>query len=87
MYSCFDLKTLYAITNKDNKRRQYIKDIINKKKDIQQGCNLFKTFGSVLKDISLCITYFEEEKAVLFRELLEYYKSEPIKINPNSVVK
>jgi hypothetical protein len=34
---------------------------------------MVKTFGSVLGDIGLCMTYFEEGRAVSFGELLDRY--------------
>jgi hypothetical protein len=37
-------------------------------------CKLSTTFGSILGDIGLCMTYFEEVRAVLFGELLDRYE-------------
>jgi hypothetical protein len=74
MYSRFDLKTLYAVPNTDKEGRRYVKDVVDEEKDIGQGCKLSKTFGSILRDIGLCITYFEEGRAVLFKELLDCYE-------------
>jgi aminoglycoside phosphotransferase (APT) family kinase protein len=87
MYSCFDSKTLHAVTDRDKEGRQYIKDVIDEEKDIRQGCKLSQTFGSILGDIGLCMTYFEEGRAVSFGELLDRYESETItsSFDPNSV--
>lgn len=85
IYSCFDPKTLHAITDRDDEGRQYIKDVMHEEKDIRQGCKLSKAFGSILGDIGLCMTYFEEGRAVLFGKLLDRYESETIEIDPNSV--
>lgn len=78
MYSRFDSKTLHAVTDRDEEGRQ---------KDHRQGCKLSKTFGRTLGDIGLCMTYFEEGRAVSFGELLDRYESETIasSFNPNSV--
>jgi hypothetical protein len=62
IYSSFNLKTLCAIINRDDKERQYIKDVIKKEKDIRQGYKLFKSFRSILGDIGLYITYFKAEE-------------------------
>jgi hypothetical protein len=74
IYSCFDSKTLYTVTDTDKEGRRYVEDVVDKEKDIGQGCKLSKTFGSILGDIGLYITYFEERRAVLFEELLDCYK-------------
>ena len=72
MYSRFDSKTLHAVTDSDEEGRQYIEDVMDE--DIRQGCRLSKTFGSILGDIGLCMTYFEEGRAVSFGELLDCYE-------------
>jgi hypothetical protein len=74
IYSCFDSKTLYMVTNTDKEGKQYIEDVVDKEKDIGQGRVLSKTFGSIIGDIGLYITYFEQGRAVLFDELLDCYK-------------
>jgi len=74
MYSRFDSKTIHAVTGSDEEGRQYIEDIMNEEKDIRQGCKLSKAFGSILGDIGLCMTYFEEGRAVPFGELLDRYE-------------
>ncbi len=78
MYSCFDSKTLHAVTDRDEEGRQYIKDVIDEEKDIRQGCKLSQTFGSILGDIGLCMTYFEEGRAVSFGELLDRFETETV---------
>jgi hypothetical protein len=35
IYSRFNLKTLYAVTDTDEKGKWYIKDVVNKEKDIK----------------------------------------------------
>jgi len=87
IYSRFDSKTLRAVTDRDDKGKQYIKDVIEEEKDIRQGYKLSKSFGSILGDIGLCITYFEEGRAVSFKRLLDRYESETIEIDPNLVAK
>ncbi|KAF4627968.1 hypothetical protein G7Y89_g10190 [Cudoniella acicularis] len=67
MYSCFDSKTLHAVTDRDDEGRQYIKDVMDE--DIRQGCKLSKTFGSILGDIGLCMTYFEGGKSSFIWEI------------------
>ncbi len=84
MYSRFDSKTLRAVTDRDDEGRQYIKDVMEEEKDIGQGCKLSKSFGSILGDIGLCMTYFEEGRAVSFGKLLDRYESETIEIDTNS---
>jgi hypothetical protein len=74
MYSRFDSKTLHAVTDTDEEGRRYVEDVVDEEKDIGQGCKLSKTFGSILGDIGLCMTYFEEGRAVLFEELLDRYE-------------
>ncbi len=74
MYSRFNSKTLYTVTNSDEEGRQYIEDVIDKEKDIRRGCKLSKTFGSIFGDIGLYMTYFEEGSAISFRELLDRYE-------------
>jgi len=85
MYSCFDSKTLRAVTDRDDEGRQYIEDVMEEEKDIGQGCKLSKSFGSILGDIGLCMTYFEEGRAVSFGKLLDRYESEAIEIGPSSL--
>jgi hypothetical protein len=85
MYSCFDSNTLRAVTDRDDEGRQYIEDVMEEEKDIGQGCKLSKSFGSILGDIGLCMTYFEEGRAVSFGKLLDRYESETIEIDPNSL--
>jgi hypothetical protein len=72
IYSRFDSKTLHAVTDGDEEGRQYIQDVMDEE-NIRQGCKLSKTFGSILGDIGLCMTYFEEGRAVSFGELLDRY--------------
>ncbi len=74
MYSRFDSKTLHVVTDSDDEGKQYIEDVMDEEKDIQQGCKLSKSFGSILGDIGLCMAYFEEGRAVSFGELLDRYK-------------
>jgi hypothetical protein len=85
MYSSFDSKTLRAVTDRDDEGRQYIKDVMEEEKDIGQGCELSKSFGSILGDIGLCMTYFEAGRAASFGKLLDRYESETIEIDPNSL--
>ena len=78
MYSLFDSKTLHAVTDTDEEGRQYIEDIMNEEKDTREGRKLSQTFGSILGDIGLCMTFFEEGRAVSFGDLLDRYESESI---------
>ncbi|KAI9742400.1 MAG: hypothetical protein M1818_003933 [Claussenomyces sp. TS43310] len=79
MYSLFDSETLHVV-NRDEEGRQYIEDIIDREKDFGQGCKLSQTFGSILGDIGLCMTYFEEGRAVSFGELLDRYEAESVDV-------
>jgi hypothetical protein len=54
-------------------------------KDIGQGCKLSKSFGSILGDIGLCMTYFEKGRVVSFGKLLDRYESKTIEIDSNSL--
>lgn len=85
IYAYFDSKTLHAVTDRDDEGSQYIKDVMNEEKDIRQGYKLSKTFGNILGHIGLCMTHFEEGRAVLFGELLDHCESETIEIDPNSL--
>ena len=73
MYSRFDSKTLHAVPDSDNEGNEYIEDIVDEEYRIGHGCKLSKTFGSILGDIGLCMTYFEEGRAVSFGGLLDRY--------------
>jgi hypothetical protein len=86
VYSLFDSKMLHAVTDRDEEGRQYIKDVTNEEKDTRQGCKLSQTFGSVWGDIGLCMTYFEEGRAVSFGDLLDRYESQSTSFfDPKSV--
>jgi Phosphotransferase enzyme family len=74
MYSRFDSKTLHSVTDSDE-GRHYIEDVMDEEKDIRQRCNLSKTFGSILGDIGLCMTHFEEGRAVSFGKLMDRYEN------------
>jgi hypothetical protein len=68
------------------KEGSIIKDVMDKE-NIQQGCKLPKTFGSILGDIGLCMVYFEGS-AVLFGKLLDRYESETFasSFDPNLLI-
>lgn len=85
MYSGFDSKTLHVVADRDGEGRQYIKDVMDEEKDMGQGCKLSQSFGSILGDIGLCMTSFEQGSAVPFGKLLDRYESETIDIDPNSL--
>lgn len=74
MYSRFDPKTVRVVADGDEEGRQYIADVMDEEKDARQGCKLSKAIGSILGDIGLCMTYFEEGRAVSFGELLDRYE-------------
>lgn len=73
MYSHFDSKVLRTVPNPDG-GSQYIHDVLNAEKDIGQVSILSQTIGSILGDISLCMTYFEDGKVVPYGELLDRYE-------------
>ncbi|OJD24731.1 hypothetical protein ACJ73_03910 [Blastomyces percursus] len=72
IYSHFDSKTLHAVPDSNNEGEQYVEDIMDEER--QHGCKLSTHFGSVLGDIGLCMTHFEEGRAVFFGELLDRYE-------------
>jgi hypothetical protein len=74
MYSCFDSTMLHAVSDRDEEGRRYVEDVIDEEKDIRQGSKPSEAFGSILGDIGLCMTYFEEGRAALFGELLDRYE-------------
>ncbi|KAH7317343.1 hypothetical protein BKA65DRAFT_411058, partial [Rhexocercosporidium sp. MPI-PUGE-AT-0058] len=78
MYSPFNSKTLHAVTDTDEEGRQYIDDIMNEEKETRQGRKLSQSFGGILGDIGLCMTFLEEGRAVSFGDLLDRYESESI---------
>jgi aminoglycoside phosphotransferase (APT) family kinase protein len=71
MYSRFDAKTLHVVPDTEE-GRQYIEDV----KDKERDTGLSMAFGSILGDIGVCMTHFEEGSAVLFGELLDRYENE-----------
>ncbi|KAG4432826.1 hypothetical protein IFR05_011691 [Cadophora sp. M221] len=78
MYSVFDSRTLHAVTDTNEEGRQYIEDIMNEEMDTRQSRKLSQTFGSILGDIGLCMSFFEEGEAVSFGDLLDRYELECI---------
>jgi hypothetical protein len=70
MYSRFDSKTLHAVSSNNNEGQQYIEVIMGEELEIRHGCNPW----SILGDIGLRMTYFEEGRAVSFEELLDRYE-------------
>jgi hypothetical protein len=47
-------KTLHAVTNRDDKRRQHIKDVIDEEKDIRRDASCLRLLEASWK-ISICL--------------------------------
>lgn len=75
MYSRFDRETTRAAPDVEEDGRTYKEDIMEQEETMPAEWKLSSVFGSVMGNLGLCMSQFEEGKAIFYTEVIDRYKA------------